>query len=134
MPERPFTNKEAIMKKVILVTIAVVLLSAVPGLAAGNNQYGSALKAYYRGHYKEAVKELQDYVKREPDAAAYYLIGYGLYKLGMYKEATEYFDQAYLINPTFSPDEIGFGKFAAGKSRKAAGRPGRKKKAECRKK
>ncbi|MEJ2695722.1 MAG: tetratricopeptide repeat protein [Candidatus Sulfobium sp.] len=104
------------MKKVVLVFIAVLVLLVVPGLsgAAGNSEYCAALEAYYGGHYKKAVEDLKDYVNRKPDAAAYYLIGYGLYKLGKYKDATEYFDQAYLIDPTFSPEVINFNKFAAG--------------------
>lgn len=120
------------MKRAILVLIAVLALCAMPGLsaAAGNNEYDTALKAYYTGHFKKAVDGLKDYVDSRPEAAAYYLIGYGLYKLGKYKEATQYFDQAYLIDPTFSPEQIGFGKFAAEmKAEPAAGKKvrGRKK-------
>jgi hypothetical protein len=121
-PERALILKEAAMKKVVLVFIAILTLCAMPGqsAAARNSEYDAALKAYYSGHYKEAVGDLKGYVNRKPDAAAYYLIGYGLYKLGKYKEATEYFDQAYLIDPTFSPEEIGFEKFAAEMKRKPA--------------
>ncbi|MEJ2684746.1 MAG: tetratricopeptide repeat protein [Candidatus Sulfobium sp.] len=120
------------MKRVVLVFVAILALCAMPGLsaAAGNNQYDTALKAYYTGHFKKAVDDLKDYVDRKPDAAAYYLIGYGLYKLGKYKEATQYFDQAYLIDPTFSPEKIGFGKFATEMKAKPAARKkvrGRKK-------
>lgn len=103
------------MKKVVFFFTAILVVCAMPGLssAARNNQYDAALKAYYGGHYTKAVKDLKGYVVQRPDAAAYYLIGYGLYKLRKFEEATEYFDQAYLIDPTFSPEEIGFGKFAA---------------------
>jgi tetratricopeptide (TPR) repeat protein len=129
-PERALILKEAAMKKVVLVLIAILALCAMPGQSAatGNGEYDSALKAYYSGHYKKAVADLKDYVNRKPDAAAYYLIGYGLYKLGKYKEATEYFDQSYLIDPTFSPEEIGFEKFGAGMTRKACKRAGVRKK------
>lgn len=116
------------MKKIVLVFTAIFVLSGITGLSAAtrNNEYDAALKAYYGGHYKAAVKDLKDYVNRNPDAAAYYLIGYGLYKLGKYEEATEYFDQAYLIDPTFSPEEIGFEKFAAEMKGKPAGPAGLK--------
>lgn len=109
------------MKKAVLFFAAILLLCAMPGLssAARNNAYGRALQAYYGGHFRKAVKDLKGYVSERPDAGAYYLIGYGLYKLRKYKEATEYFDQAYLIDPTFSPEKIGFNKFL-GKSRKAS--------------
>jgi Family of unknown function (DUF5684)/Tetratricopeptide repeat len=135
-PERALILKEAAMKKVVLVFIAVLALYAMPGQSAAtrNGEYDAALKAYYSGHYKEAVGDLKGYVSRKPDAAAYYLIGYGLYKLGKYKEATEYFDQTYLIDPTFSPEEIGFEKFATEMKRKPARPAGvRKKKAVLKK-
>ncbi len=124
------------MKKVVLVFIAILALCAMPGQSAAtrNGEYDAALKAYYSGHYKKAVADLKDYVDRKPDAAAYYLIGYGLYKLGKYKEATEYFDQSYLIDPTFSPEEIGFGKFATGMRSKPARRGVVRKKAAVPKK
>jgi Family of unknown function (DUF5684)/Tetratricopeptide repeat len=135
-PERALILKEAAMKKVVLVFIAILALCAMPGQSAatGNGEYDAALKAYYSGHYKKAVADLKDYVNRKPDAAAYYLIGYGLYKLGKYKEATEYFDQSYLIDPTFSPEEIGFEKFATGMRSKPARRAGVRKKAAMPKK
>ncbi len=124
------------MKKVVLVFIAILALCAMPvqSSAARNGEYDAALKAYYSGHYKKAVGDLKDYVSRKPDAAAYYLIGYGLYKLGKYKDATEYFDQAYLIDPTFSPEEIGFEKFATGMKRKPARAVGMRRKAAVPKK
>lgn len=105
------------MKKVILFLTAILVFCALPGLSSAtrNKAYDAALKAYYGGHYSKAVKDLKVYVNRRPDAAAYYLIGYGLYKLRKFSEATEYFDQAYLIDPTFSPEVIGFEKFAKGK-------------------
>lgn len=124
------------MKKVVLFFAAILILCVMPGLssAARGSQYDAALKSYYSGHYRAAVKDLKDYVNKRPDAAAYYLIGYGLYKLGKYKESTEYFDQAYLIDPTFSPEKIGFGKFAAEMRRKPAGKAAAKKKKAASKK
>jgi len=115
MPEKGLKNKEEIMKKVFLIFTLILVLGVMSGVsdAAGNHEYDAALRAYYSGHYKTAVEDLKDYVNRRPDAAAYYLIGYGLYKLRKYKEATEYFDQAYLIDPTFSPEQVGFKKIAA---------------------
>lgn len=103
------------MKKVFLIFTLILALGVMSGLsdAAGNHEYDTALRAYYSGHYKTAVEDLKDYVNRKPDAAAYYLIGYGLYKLGKFEEATENFEQAYLIDPTFSPEQVGFKKIAA---------------------
>jgi tetratricopeptide (TPR) repeat protein len=78
--------------------------------ADSDTAYDSALQCYSSGKYKEAVKYLADYVQKKPDPAAYYLLGYSLYELRRFAEADEYFRQAYLIDPTFSPEKIGVSK------------------------
>jgi TolA-binding protein len=70
--------------------------------AASDTEYEKALKHYNNGKYREAFGLFSDYVKKRPDPSAYYYMGYALYKLGKYGEATEYFQQAFLIDPTFS--------------------------------
>jgi hypothetical protein len=95
-------------RSVFILAILLVLLSAAaPQLVSADGEYDAALQLYYKGDYAEAVKNLKEYVEKKPDPAAYYLIGYGLYELGRYGEADEYFQQAYLIDPTFSPEESG---------------------------
>jgi TolA-binding protein len=70
--------------------------------AVSDTEYEKALKCYNSGKYREAVGLFSDYVKKRPDPSAYYYIGYALYKQHKYGEATEYFQQAFLIDPTFS--------------------------------
>ena len=43
---------------------------------------------------------------KNPDPTAYYLIGYSMYELGKFSEADEYFSDAYLIDPEFSPEKV----------------------------
>jgi len=74
--------------------------------AKNDTEYEKALKSYNSGKYKEAVGLFSDYVKKRPDPSAYYYIGYALYKLHKYGEATEYFQQAFLIDPSFSLGDI----------------------------
>jgi hypothetical protein len=99
---------EVFMKKIVFILIMVFTLFILSAsiLAKTDTDYDKALKYYYSGKYNEAVSLLKDYVKNEPDPSAYYLIGYALYELREYDEATKYFKQAYLINPKFSPEIV----------------------------
>jgi TolA-binding protein len=92
------------MKRTVLIVLTtVVLLSfAVTALAITNSEYEKAVKFYNAGKYPEAVNLLKDYVKKNPDPAAYYRIGYGLYKMKKFDEAKEYFKEAYIIDPSYS--------------------------------
>lgn|GEM_PF-864910 len=110
------------MKKVIFITImAFALFGASNAVFAHEDpEYNEALKYYNSKNYQKAVELFKEYVKKTPDAAAYYRIGYGLYELKKYDEAAEYFKEAYLLDPNFSPEEIGLSKEQVEKAKKAA--------------
>lgn len=96
------------MKRSIFVLVLIFLLAtAASAFASAESEYETALKLYHSGKYKQAAEYLKGYVNSTPDPSAYYLIGYSLYKLGKFSEATQYFEQAYLIDPNFSPEESG---------------------------
>jgi hypothetical protein len=76
-------------------------------LAETDAEYEKALTFYNSGKYTEAVELLKNYVQTKPEPAAYYRIGYALYKLKKFNEADEYFKMTYLIDPMFSPQEHG---------------------------
>jgi len=100
---------EALMKKIVFVIIVFFALLVIsdPLLAQKDTEYATSLKYYNSKKYKEAVEHLKDYVKKNPDPAAYYLMGYSLYKLKRFDEATKYFNEAYLIDPEFSLEKAG---------------------------
>ena len=105
--------RRSIFVLVILFAVATVM---APVLAWADSEYDAALQYYYKGRYEEAVKHLKEYVDKKPDPSAYYLIGYSLYELGRFKEASQYFEEAYLIDPNFSPEKSGLTeKFAKGR-------------------
>jgi tetratricopeptide (TPR) repeat protein len=90
-----------------IVVMSLVVVFASAGFAEKGPDYDQAVKYYDSGNYQESVRIFQEYVKKRPEASAYYRIGYGLYKLGKHREAEGYFQQAYLIDPTFSPESAG---------------------------
>ena len=96
------------MKKVVYIIAVFFTLSVISGvvLAKTETEYDKAVRYYNTGKYKEAVEIFKDYIKTNPEAPAYYRIGYALYELGAYDEANQYFQQAYLIDPSFSPDIV----------------------------
>jgi hypothetical protein len=99
---------EITMKTITFIATMFLALFFVSDVFAEKGpEYDKALQYYSSGNYKEAVSIFQDYVKKKPEASAYYRIGYGLYKLGKYNEAEVYFKQAYLIDPVFSPELTG---------------------------
>ncbi len=95
---------ERAMKK-ILATLAVMLILGLPAFAADNldSMYKKAMQQYNLRHYAKAAEIFKEYVKQRPEAAAYYRIGYSLYKLHKTVEADQYFEYAYMISPDFSP-------------------------------
>lgn len=103
------------MKKWLLSICLLLLISDVA--FAENSLYSKAIDAYRRGDFKKAVETLKDYLSERPDPKAYYLLGYASYKLKQHKEASEYFRQAYLIDPDFNPESV------KSEIRSAKGRP-----------
>jgi tetratricopeptide (TPR) repeat protein len=110
------------MKKGITVITVFLSLLVVAGTVFADTEYDAALKDYAGRNYREAVIRLQAYVEKKPDPAAYYLLGYSLYELGRLNEAAANFDQAYLVDPSFSPEKLGLAKEFPKVSAKKAGK------------
>lgn len=96
------------MKKAVFVFamfFAVFVLSETV-FANADTEHKEALQYYNSGKYKKAVVLFKEIEKNKPSASVYYRIGYALYELRKYNEANEYFKEAYLVDPTFSPVSI----------------------------
>jgi tetratricopeptide (TPR) repeat protein len=106
------TDNGGIMKRLLLVVLILgCTLSVVPNsLAKDAGDLDTAIQLYNSGKFGEAVNYLREYVDQRPDPKGYYLLGYALYKLKRFDEAEEYFNQAYLIDPAFSPEASGLPK------------------------
>lgn len=66
-------------------------------------------------NYDAAIEELEEAVSAAPSAEAHYLLGYAYYMKGKAgdedarQQAAENFEQAYEIDPNFSPNKVGPG-------------------------
>lgn len=92
---------------VVIVAVAVVVCMAAPVFAAKDGDFGKGLRYYGAKNYKEAAKFFKAHIAEKPDPAAYYLLGYSLYELGRYDEASRFFEEAYFIDPQFSLEKYG---------------------------
>jgi hypothetical protein len=94
------------MKKAVLVISLILVLTGMASLllAESHPDYKEAMNYFYQKDYKRAVELLKAYVDQRPEAQAYYRLGYALYELGKYSEAEEYFREAYVIDPEYSPE------------------------------
>jgi hypothetical protein len=97
-------KSEVIMRRTaFIITLFFILFVSANAFTEVDDTYQKGLKYFYSGNYEEAARHLTDYVKKNPKASVYYKIGYALYELGRHDEAHKYFEQAYLVEPEFSP-------------------------------
>lgn len=106
MPKGFFSPTKICVRSVVL--IGVILITLASFAFSQEEAYEKAVNAYLKKDYKKAVEYLKEYVARKPDAGAYYLLGYASYKLKNRAEASEFFREAYLIDPEFSPRSLDF--------------------------
>lgn len=105
------------MKNAALVIVLVMLFAGAAGAANFANDdkdFRNGLKSYLSKNFKMAVTHFKEYISRKPDPAAYYLIGYSLYKMRKFSEADDYFRDAFLIDPEFSLEKVGLMRKASG--------------------
>jgi TolA-binding protein len=91
------------MFKTVAITCMIALLLIPSLLLAQDNSYDKAVAAYMKKDFKTAAKILREYVKKNPDPHAYYLLGYALYKQKNHAESARYFQEAYVLDPSITP-------------------------------
>lgn len=104
---------------VIVCAALIAVIFSASALCAQDELYEKGRRAYLKKDYKTAVKYLSDYVALNPDAGAYYLLGYARYELlrktGSPKgkkdfwgdtRTAEHFRDAYLIDPGVSARSV----------------------------
>jgi len=86
--------------KFIFGILSVIFI--VTFVSAQENTYDEAIEAYKKGDFMNAAKYLKEYVEKNPDPNAYYLLGYASYKMKNYSESIRYFKEAYDLDPNLS--------------------------------
>jgi tetratricopeptide (TPR) repeat protein len=94
------------MKTILQLSALLLFFFVSADAGAADETYQRALQLFKNRDYKNAVLLLEGYVAQQPDAAAYYILGYSSYELRDFQKAREYFDDAYLLDPGFTDDRI----------------------------
>jgi len=92
-------NKQ--MTKILVIGSVILFLFST--VMAQENSYNKALISYAKKDYRTAAKYFREYIEKNPDPAAYYLLGYALYKMKRHAESARYFKEAYVLDPNISP-------------------------------
>jgi tetratricopeptide (TPR) repeat protein len=67
--------------------------------------YQKGVSLYQKRSYSKAAEELEKAIEINPDyKEAYYLLGYAYYKMGKIDLSREAFNQAYELDPKYSPN------------------------------
>ena len=90
------------MRNIILLVIITVLVSFSPCMA-NDVSLDNAYSYYFDGNMPEAINIMKEYVKENPDPRILYFIGYAYYEMKDMESARRYFEEAYLIDPDFTP-------------------------------
>jgi len=108
-------------RTMVILLVSAVVLAGVQLAYAGEELFDTKAAAAHveKGitHLKEkkydaAIKELEEAVTINPDAEAYYYLGYAYYMKGRKgdaesrKKSVECFDKAYELNPSFTPSRF----------------------------
>lgn len=83
---------------VLVFALVLALFSVSPA-----QDLSEAYSLYYQGKMEESIKIMEDYVAEHPDPRVLYFIGYAYYEMKNMELARRYFDEAYLIDPDFTP-------------------------------
>ena len=93
--------------KVITVALLIFSLMSVSLCLAQTSRVDEAYSLYYQGNTDKAIELMQDYVKDNPDASAYYFLGYAYYEKQQMNKAMEYFTKSFKLRSFYSPIEPG---------------------------
>jgi tetratricopeptide (TPR) repeat protein len=91
------------MKTIILITAVIVVCFFSLCQAAEVIPLKKAYSLYYQGKIEAAIEMMEEYVKDNPDPAAFYFLGYAYYEKKQLDKAREYFTEAFRLKSFYSP-------------------------------
>ncbi len=92
------------MKRTFL-TLAIIALLSFSLCWAGVSPVENAYSLYYQGKAEKAIELMEAYVENNPDAGAYYFLGYAYYEMEQMDKAMDYFKKSFEIKNFYSPIE-----------------------------
>ncbi len=107
------------LKRIAVLLMALFILGSGAAVSAAEELFDTETAKVHRDNameflrqrkYDAAIKELEEATLYNPNAEAYYYLGYAYYLKGKNEgdgesreKSREYFDRAYELNPNFSP-------------------------------
>jgi cytochrome c-type biogenesis protein CcmH/NrfG len=89
---------------VCLVVPASLWAQELFDLPASKVHFEKGIRLYFQQDYTTAIHEFQETLRINPDdVRAYYFLGYAYYKLQDMEKAHQAFEEAYQMNPKYSP-------------------------------
>ena len=89
--------------KIITFVITAFLLISLSFIPVHAETLEQAYSLYYKGEKTEAISIIESYVQDNPEAQAYYFLGYAYYEMKEMDKSREYFTKAYKMKSFFSP-------------------------------
>ncbi|MEK7308278.1 MAG: tetratricopeptide repeat protein [Nitrospirota bacterium] len=89
-----------------IISAFILVLAFFSFCMADDTSLEKAYSLYNQGKMESTIKILKDYIKDHPDPKSLYFLGYAYYKTKKMDLAMRYFDEAYLIDPNFSPQAL----------------------------
>ena len=90
----------------IIILFALILSLLVPSLClAQDPPFKEAYALLYQGKEQAAIDLMKGYAETDPSPEVYYFIGYAYYEMEEFKKSAEYFNQAFVRKPFYSPME-----------------------------
>lgn len=87
----------------LLILMTVLIPVSFSPVIANDVPLKKAYSYYFQGNMPEAIAILEEYAQKHPDARVLYFIGYAYYEMKDFKNANRYFNDAYLVDPDFTP-------------------------------
>ena len=98
------------MKRMVGIMILVLLVPTglwaeeLFDLNAAEAHFQKGLQYYFQKQYPAGIREFEETLRINPDdARGYYFLGYSYYQLREMGKAQEAFDEAYRLNPQYTP-------------------------------
>ena len=92
------------MRTTVLIVLIISLMSFSLCIAA-ESPVDQAYNLFYQGKSDKAIELIEDYVQDNPDASAYYFLGYAYYEKNEIDKAMEYFSKSFKLKSFYSPME-----------------------------